>query len=91
MGKVYRRLMEIKSRLLPCDLHTIGMPFSAEEAITTLINIAGIDRPEKGIEALLRIIAKTLSRNIEELSRSANFDVLSCINIYGTLLFNTYI
>ena len=45
VGKVYRRLMEIESRLLPCGLHTIGIPPSAEEAIATLVNIAAIDRP----------------------------------------------
>lgn len=64
--------MEIESRLLPCGLHTIGVPPTAEEAIATLVNIAGIDRPEDNIKALPRIIAESLNRNIEELYRSAN-------------------
>lgn len=72
VGKVYRRLMEIESRLLPCGLHTVGVPPSAEEAIATLVNIAGIDRPEDKIKALPRIIAESLGREIEELYRSAN-------------------
>jgi magnesium chelatase subunit H len=33
--------MEIESRLLPCGLHVIGKPPTAEEAIATLVNIAG--------------------------------------------------
>jgi len=32
--------MEIESRLLPCGLHVIGKPPTAEEAIATLVNIA---------------------------------------------------
>ena len=72
VGKVYRRLMEIESRLLPCGLHTVGVPPTAEEAIATLVNIAGIDRPEDKIKALPRIIAESLGREIEELYRSAN-------------------
>ena len=46
VGKVYGKLMEIESRLLPCGLHTVGVPPTAEEAIATLVNIASIDRPE---------------------------------------------
>jgi len=72
VGKVYRRLMEIESRLLPCGLHTIGVPPSAEEAIATLVNIAGIDRPEDNVKALPRIIAESINREIEEVYRNAN-------------------
>jgi magnesium chelatase subunit H len=36
--------MEIESRLLPCGLHVVGCPPTAEEAIATLVNIAEIDR-----------------------------------------------
>ena len=72
VGKVYRRLMEIESRLLPCGLHTIGVPPTAEEAIATLVNIAGIDRPEDSIRSLPRLIAESLGRDIEQLYRSAN-------------------
>jgi magnesium chelatase subunit H len=76
VGKVYRRLMEIESRLLPCGLHTIGVPPTAEEAIATLVNIASIDRPEDKIKCLPRIIAESLNRNIEDLYRSANAGTL---------------
>lgn len=72
VGKVYRRLMEIESRLLPCGLHTIGVPPSAEEAIATLVNIAGIDRPEDNIQSLPRILAASVGRNIEDIYRAAN-------------------
>lgn len=37
--------MEIESRLLPCGLHVIGCPPTAEEAVATLVNIAELDRP----------------------------------------------
>jgi magnesium chelatase subunit H len=41
IGNVYRKLMEIESRLLPCGLHVVGVPPTAEEAIATLVNIGG--------------------------------------------------
>ena len=37
VGRVYAKIMEIESRLLPCGLHTVGVPPSAEEAIATLV------------------------------------------------------
>jgi magnesium chelatase subunit H len=54
VGKIYIKLMEIESRLLPCGLHVIGKPPTAEEAIATLVNIAGLDREEEGIMSLQR-------------------------------------
>ena len=81
VGKVYRRLMEIESRLLPCGLHTIGVPPSAEEAIATLVNIAGIDRPEDSIRALPRIIAESMGRKIEDIYRNANAGKLDDVTL----------
>ena len=81
VGNVYRKLMEIESRLLPCGLHTIGVPPSAEEAIATLVNIAGLDRPEDNIKALPRIIAESLNRNIEDIYRLANQGKLSEVEL----------
>ena len=81
VGKVYRRLMEIESRLLPCGLHTIGVPPSAEEAVATLVNIASIDRPEDSVKALPRIIAESLDRNIEEIYRNANAGKLTDVTL----------
>ena len=69
VGKVYGKIMEIESRLLPCGLHTVGVPPTAEEAIATLVNIASIDRPEDGIESLPRMIARSVGRDIEEVYR----------------------
>jgi magnesium chelatase subunit H len=43
VGSVYRKLMEIESRLLPCGLHVIGKPPTQEEAVATLVNIANLD------------------------------------------------
>ena len=39
--------MEIESRLLPCGLHIIGCPPTAEEAVATLVSIGEIDRPDQ--------------------------------------------
>jgi magnesium chelatase subunit H len=77
VGKVYQRLMEIESRMLPCGLHTIGVPPTAEEAIAVLVNIAGIDRPEDQIKSLPRIIAGSVGRSIDDVYRSVNAGVLS--------------
>jgi magnesium chelatase subunit H len=70
VGKLYAKLMEIESRLLPCGLHVIGAPPTAEEAIATLVSIASIDRPEEGILGLPRIIAQSLGRDIDEIYRN---------------------
>jgi magnesium chelatase subunit H len=64
---VYKKLMEIESRLLPCGLHVIGKPPTAEEAIATLVNIAALDRPEDEILSLPRIIANSIGRDIDEI------------------------
>jgi magnesium chelatase subunit H len=52
VGAVYRQLMEIESRLLPCGLHTIGKPPTAEEAIATLVSIAALERSDDGLRLL---------------------------------------
>ena len=81
VGKVYRRLMEIESRLLPCGLHTVGVPPTAEEAIATLVNIAGIDRPEDSLKGLPRIIAESIDRSIEDIYRNANAGKLTDVTL----------
>ena len=47
VGNIYKQLMEIESRLLPCGLHTIGEAPTAEEAVATLslIHISEPTRP----------------------------------------------
>jgi magnesium chelatase subunit H len=72
VGSVYRKLMEIESRLLPCGLHVIGKPPSAEEAIATLVSIASIDRSEEEILSLPRIIADSLGRDIDEVYQNSD-------------------
>uniref|UniRef100_A0A0G4FNK7 magnesium chelatase n=1 Tax=Chromera velia CCMP2878 TaxID=1169474 RepID=A0A0G4FNK7_9ALVE len=81
VGLVYRKLMEIESRLLPCGLHTVGVPPSAEEAVATLVNIAGIDRPEDGTKSLPRIIAESLGRDIDEIYKNADNGVLEDVDL----------
>ncbi|MGD1716966.1 magnesium chelatase subunit H [Dapis sp. BLCC M172] len=81
VGDVYRRLMEIESRLLPCGLHIIGKPPSSEEAIATLVNIASLDREEEGITGLPRIIANSLNRDIEELYQNNNLGILADVEL----------
>jgi magnesium chelatase subunit H len=81
VGKVYIKLMEIESRLLPCGLHVIGKPPTSEEAIATLVNIAGLDRPEENVKSLQRIIAESLGRDIDELYRSADRGALDDVQL----------
>merc|ERR1711966_415353 len=75
-GKVYAQIMQIESRLLPCGLHTVGVPPSAEEAIATLVNIAQLDRPEDKIGGIPRVIAASVGRDINEIYRGSNQGVL---------------
>ena len=88
IGKIYQKIMEIESRLLPCGLHTVGVPPTAEEAIATLVNIASIDRPEGNgiddetpISGLPRILAKARGRDIEDVYRSSDAGVLADVRL----------
>ncbi|MDB9456481.1 magnesium chelatase subunit H [Dolichospermum circinale] len=81
VGNVYRRLMEIESRLLPCGLHVIGKPPTAEEAIATLVNIASLDRQEEEIQGLPGIIAKSLGRNIEDIYKNNDAGILADVQL----------
>ncbi|CAG9463514.1 unnamed protein product [Pedinophyceae sp. YPF-701] len=74
VGNVYRKLMEIESRLLPCGLHVVGVPPTATEAVATLVNIAEIDRPENNppLLGLPTILARAAGRDIEEVYAGNN-------------------
>lgn len=81
VGSVYRRLMEIESRLLPCGLHVIGKPPTAEEAIATLVNIASLDRQEEEIQGLPGIIARSLGRSIEDIYKNNDAGILADVQL----------
>ncbi|MEB3279005.1 MAG: magnesium chelatase subunit H [Lyngbya sp.] len=81
VGQVYRRLMEIESRLLPCGLHVIGKPPTAEEAIATLVNIASLDREEDGLLSLPHIIANSINRDLEEIYRNNDNGILADVEL----------
>jgi len=81
VGKVYGKLMEIESRLLPCGLHVVGVPPTAEEAVATLVNIASIDRPEADIIGLPNILARAVGRDIEEVYRSSDQGTLEDVTL----------
>ncbi|MEL6489927.1 MAG: magnesium chelatase subunit H [Cyanobacteria bacterium J06621_3] len=72
VGKVYIKLMEIESRLLPCGLHVVGEPPTAEEAIATLVNISALDRAEEEQKSLQRIIAESIGRDIDQIYKSSD-------------------
>ena len=81
VGRVYRKLMEIESRLLPCGLHIIGKPPTAEEAVATLVNIASLDRQEEEILSLPRIIANSIGRNIDDIYQNSDLGVLEDVQL----------
>ena len=81
VGIVYRKLMEIESRLLPCGLHVIGKPPTAQEAVATLVNIGSLDRTEEEILSLPRIIAQSLGRDIEEIYQNSDRGILSDVQL----------
>eukprot|EP00204_Picochlorum_oklahomense_P000044 CAMPEP_0118801986 /NCGR_PEP_ID=MMETSP1161-20130426/3453_1 /TAXON_ID=249345 /ORGANISM="Picochlorum oklahomensis, Strain CCMP2329" /LENGTH=1410 /DNA_ID=CAMNT_0006729979 /DNA_START=72 /DNA_END=4304 /DNA_ORIENTATION=+ len=79
VGNVYRKLMEIESRLLPCGLHVVGCAPTAEEAVATLVNIAELDRPDQKpepIKSLPSILATAIGRNIEDIYSGNNKGIL---------------
>jgi magnesium chelatase subunit H len=85
VGKIYIKIMEIESRLLPCGLHVIGKPPSAEEAVATLVNIASLDREEEGILSLPRIIANSLYRNIDDIFKNSDLGVLNDVQLLNDI------
>jgi len=81
VGTVYRKLMEIEARLLPCGLHVIGKPPTAEEAIATLVNIAELDRKEEEILSLPRIIANSIGRDIDQIYHNSDKGILEDVQL----------
>ena len=81
VGKVYQKLMEIESRLLPCGLHVVGCPPSAEEAVATLVNIAGIDREDEEIQALPQLLAQCVGQDIETIYRANDAGELAQVQL----------
>ena len=81
VGKAYAQIIQIESRLLPCRLHTVGVPPTAKEAVATLVNIAQLDRPEDKIESLPRVIAASLGCDINDIYRGNNNGVLGDVEL----------
>lgn len=81
VGSVYGKLMEIESRLLPCGLHVIGQPPSAEEAIATLVNIASLDRQEEELLGLPRIIANSIGRDLDQIYAQSDRGILADVQL----------
>eukprot|EP00955_Chlamydomonas_euryale_P001090 12527-Chlamydomonas_euryale.AAC.4 len=74
VGKIYKQLMEIESRLLPCGLHIVGCAPSAMEAVATLVNIGELDRPDNNppVKGLPGILARAIGRDIESIYQGNN-------------------
>lgn len=85
VGAVYRQLMEIESRLLPCGLHTIGKPPTAEEAVATLVNIAALEREEDGLRSLPGLLAEAMGRTIDDIYRGNDEGVLADVELNRTI------
>ncbi|MDA7435996.1 magnesium chelatase subunit H, partial [Synechococcus sp. AH-601-C19] len=85
VGAIYRQLMEIESRLLPCGLHTIGKPPTAEEAIATLVSIAALEREEEGLRSLPGLLAESLGRKIEDIYKGNDDGVLEDVELNRTI------
>ena len=85
VGAIYRQLMEIESRLLPCGLHTIGKPPTAEEAIATLVSIAALEREEEGLRSLPGLLAESIGRKIEDIYKGNDDGVLEDVELNRTI------
>ncbi|WP_320676904.1 magnesium chelatase subunit H [Prochlorococcus sp. MIT 1300] len=85
VGSVYSQLMEIESRLLPCGLHTIGKPPTAEEAIATLVSIAALEREDDGLRSLPGLLAEARGRKIEDIYKGNDEGVLKDVELNRTI------
>lgn len=81
VGAVYRQLMEIETRLLPCGLHTIGKPPTAEEAVATLVSIAALEREKEGLRSLPGLLANSLDRTIEDVFKGNDQGILADVEL----------
>ncbi|KGG32181.1 Protoporphyrin IX Mg-chelatase subunit H [Prochlorococcus marinus str. SS51] len=81
VGAIYGQLMEIESRLLPCGLHTIGMPPTAEEAIASLVSIAALEREQEKIRSLPGLLAEAIGKDIEEIYKGNNKGELKYVEL----------
>ncbi|WP_218080065.1 magnesium chelatase subunit H [Anthocerotibacter panamensis] len=71
VGLVYKSLMEIEERLVPCDLHTIGVPPAVSEVVDTLAGVASFDRPEVELSSLQRLLAQARGWDWDETNHQA--------------------
>ncbi len=81
VGSIYKQLMEIESRLLPCGLHTIGKPPTAEEAIATLVSISALEREDQNLRSLPSLLAESKGRNIEDIYKGNNDGILNDVEL----------
>eukprot|EP00177_Eucheuma_denticulatum_P000624 GFKZ01001120.1.p1 GENE.GFKZ01001120.1~~GFKZ01001120.1.p1 ORF type:complete len:1464 (+),score=227.16 GFKZ01001120.1:509-4393(+) len=85
VGRIYKKLIEIESRLLPSGLHTIGKPPTSQEAIATLVSIASLDRVdgkgELSAKSLPRVIAESIGRDIDEVYSNSDRGVLADVDL----------
>ena len=81
VGNIYKQLMEIESRLLPCGLHTIGEAPTAEEAVATLVNIASLEREQENLRSLPGLLAESLNLKIEDVYKGNNSGVLKYVEL----------
>ena len=81
VGNIYKQLMEIESRLLPCGLHTIGEAPTAEEAVATLVNIASLEREQEGLRSLPGLLAESMGITIEQIYDGNNKGELKFVEL----------
>ena len=81
VGNIYKQLMEIESRLLPCGLHTIGEAPTAEEAVATLVNIASLEREQEGLRSLPGLLAESINLKIDEVYDGNNKGELKFVEL----------
>ena len=81
VGNVYKQLMEIESRLLPCGLHTIGEAPTAEEAVATLVNIASLEREQENLRSLPGLLAESINLKIDDIYKGNNKGELKFVEL----------
>ena len=81
VGNIYKQLMEIESRLLPCGLHTIGEAPTAEEAVATLVNIASLEREQENLRSLPGLLAESINLKIDDIYKGNNKGELKFVEL----------
>ena len=87
VGKVYGKIMEIESRLLPCGLHVVGCLAVRGGSGCDFGQHCCIDREEDGIIGMPQLLAQAIGEDIENIYRRNDAGELEDVQMLQDITF----